>query len=277
MPPARRGKALGLHIVGGSTSHFVAPLIAAGAVSLVGWRGTFVGLSIPVFALGLIMWRPMRRHTETPSMGSADAKAVKEETAGVERRRSLPHIVVFLVLTGTMGAIVASTVTFLPLLMADYMGHRSELASALLAIIYSAGFFAAPLGGHISDRFGQTRVMILTGALIGPVVALFVFVPNLFLLCLTLLLFGILMFTKMPTAEAYIAHAVPARMRATVLGIYFFSGTEVSALLTPAIGRLIDAFGFRTAFLAVACGMMCVAAVCTILFSVIKKRIPSRS
>jgi MFS family permease len=271
VPPARRGKALGLHIVGGSTSHFLAPLIAAGVVSLLGWRGTFVGLSVPVSLLGLLLWRLLRRHTQM-SPEKPDGVRIKDTTpSDTERRRSVPHIVVFLVLSGAMGAVVASTVTFLPLLMVDHMGFRSELASALLAIIYSAGFFAAPLGGHLSDRFGQTRVMIITGAMIGPVVALFAIVPNLISVCVVLLVFGILMFTKMPTAEAYIAHAVPAKMRATVLGIYFFSGTEVSALLTPAIGSLIDAFGFKVGFLVVAGGMVCVAAVCTALFGVIRR------
>jgi MFS family permease len=86
------------------------------------------------------------------------------------------------------------------------------------------------------------------------------------------MVFGILMFTKMPTAEAYIAHAVPREIRATVLGIYFFTGTEVSALLTPAIGKLIDTSGFRIAFLIVCAAMSAVAVASTVVLAALVKR-----
>ena len=36
--PARRGRALGLHMVGGSVAYFIAPLIAAGMAVALGWR-----------------------------------------------------------------------------------------------------------------------------------------------------------------------------------------------------------------------------------------------
>jgi len=51
----------------------------------------------------------------------------------------------------------------------------------------------------------------------------------------------------MPTAEAHIAAEISERRRSTVLGIYYFSGMEGSAVLTPILGSAIDRWGFGAA------------------------------
>lgn len=48
-----------LGIAGGSTSHFLAPLRAAGLVAMLGWRGTFVALSAPAALLGVRFFSDM--------------------------------------------------------------------------------------------------------------------------------------------------------------------------------------------------------------------------
>ncbi len=42
--PKNRGRALGLHMIGGSASFFLAPLIAAAIATTWGWRGSFIAL-----------------------------------------------------------------------------------------------------------------------------------------------------------------------------------------------------------------------------------------
>ena len=263
--PERRGKALGVHIIGGSTSYFLAPLIAAGLVSLVGWRGSFVSLSIPVFALGVMLFFLLRKHTLAGSGEAGSEENGRQDGAGREAGKPIGHIITFLVFTGLTGAMVSSTISFIPLLLIDRFEANSQLASALLAIIYSSGFWAAPLGGHISDRIGQSKTMVVVGILIGPVIIGLVLSPGLVVACIAMFFFGVLMFVRMPTAESYVAHAVPIRMRSTVLGIYFFSGQEGAALLTPILGAVIDARGFSTGFIAIGICMLGVALICSVL------------
>ena len=269
----RRGRALGIHIIGGSTSYFVAPLIAAGLVSLVGWRGSFVSLSIPVFILGAVVFLLLRKHTgagrkKTPSGNQAGNEQGENQEAG----HSIAHIVTFLIFTGIIGALVASTISFIPLLLVDQFDASVELASALLAIIYGSGFWAAPLGGHISDRVGQVKTMAVVGIAFGPVIIGLTFAPNLAMACAAMFALGILMFVRMPTAESYVAHAVPAKMRSTVLGIYFFSGMEGSALLTPILGAIIDARGFEAGFVLLGTSMLIVALICSAVLFKLRKR-----
>ncbi|HKJ85077.1 MAG TPA: MFS transporter, partial [Spirochaetia bacterium] len=74
--PERRGRALGVHIIGGSSSHFLAPLIAAGLVTLVGWRGSFLSLSTPVAIIGVVLFALISRRIHHPP------QTVSPQTAG---------------------------------------------------------------------------------------------------------------------------------------------------------------------------------------------------
>jgi MFS family permease len=324
--PKRRGRAMGVHIVGGSSSHFLAPLIAAGLVALIGWRGSFLALSVPVAALGLVLFgmihrriergEPARREsaadgtertragTQLSTAGSgpaavaattapagSDARAVTTSPAGAtaappsdtgddaadeagaqtpgdagrgssHRHGRVTSMVFFLILTGLIGATTATLIPFIPLYLVDARGVDERLAAGFISIIYGAGFFAAPLGGWLSDVFGRVRVMIVIGVIAAPVIALVTITPFPLALGALLLFMGVLMFTKMPTAEAHIASEVSERFRTTVLGIYFFSGMEGSAILTPLLGATIDRWGFRVGILGLAGLAAAVAIVC---------------
>ncbi len=259
---------MGIHIIGGSTSYFLAPLIAAGLVGLVGWRGSFVSLSIPVFILGIVLYFLLRKHTvETKTSDGSLKSNSSQDAQDAQNRKPLAHIITFLILTGLTWALATSTISFIPLLLVDRFGASSELGSALIAIIYSSGFWAAPLGGYISDRLGQSKTMMAVGLLFGPVVIGMYAAPSLILSCVAMFLFGVLTFVRMPTSESYIAQAVPPRLRATVLGIYFFSGMEGAALFTPVLGAIIDAKGFGAGFFASGISVLVVALVCSVLLT----------
>ena len=283
--PERRGRALGVHIVGGSSSHFLAPLIAAGMVSLVGWRGTFLSLSVPVALLGIAVFILIQRrilHADTymreqAVAGEADVTATGDAGAqstaarnhmGASRSQPRPFAVsrmtFFLILTGFIGAAAATVIPFIPLYLTDVRGVDDRLAAGFISIIFAAGFFAAPLGGWLSDTIGRVRVMVIIGLLAGPVLALIILAPFPFGMAALLLLLGMVMFTKMPTAEAHIASEVTEKHRTTVLGIYFFSGMEGSALLTPLLGAVIDRWGFNVGLLSMAGGLLSIVLVCAV-------------
>lgn len=315
--PERRGRALGIHIVGGSSSHFLAPLIAAGLVSLVGWRGSFLSLSIPVALLGLAAFVMIERrvhhvdeyaraHAGTQGQEPTAGRAANRGSAAVDaaldggnatgdggnasntrvadaqqpdggtppgngavpptggavppgggvplgsgavpRSGTAVRMTFFLILTGIISATVASTIPFIPLYLVDIRGVDDRLAAGFISVVFGAGLFAAPLGGWLSDVFGRVPVMIGVGALLAPLLALIPVTPFPALMFLLLLAIGTLMFTRMPTAEAHIAAEISERHRSTVLGIYFFSGMEGSAVLTPLLGSAIDRWGFGAAF-----------------------------
>ena len=54
--PKHRGRALGFHVVGGSASYFLSPLMAAAIATTWGWRGSFIGLAAPTILLGIVFY-----------------------------------------------------------------------------------------------------------------------------------------------------------------------------------------------------------------------------
>ena len=77
-----------------------------------------------------------------------------------------------------------------------------------------------------------------------------------------LLVLGIIMSTRMPASELFIVGQTSKRNRSTILGIYYFTAVEVGGILNPAIGRIIDRFGFNAGFASAAALLFCATLVC---------------
>jgi len=65
----------------------------------------------------------------------------------------------------------------------------------------------------------------------------------------------------MPVVEAYILSHVSESKRSTVLGIYYLGSRGGPGVITPAIGFLIDRFGFYDTFTIVATTIVAITVV----------------
>lgn len=238
------GRALGFHLIGGSASHFIAPLLGASLAAVAGWRGAFLITAAPVALIGLVLFFALARPTDRKSAAPPDLS----DTAAPGTRASLLVMIPMVFIAAAANAFLQSALAFLPLYAVDHLGYGPKTAALMLSAVYSAGFWAAPLGGLVSDRIRKTRLIPAVGIATGlGIIALGGAVPGLPMWILLLGL-GACMFVRMPAAESFILEQVPASQRSTVLGLYFFAGMEGSGLLTPIIGALVDAFGFQRAF-----------------------------
>ncbi len=132
--------------------------------------------------------------------------------------------------------------------MVDHFGAGKEMAALSLSVIYSAVFWASPLGGYLADRLGSVRVVLGVCFAAGPIIFLHAFLPYGWWLGALFLLLGTLIYARMSSSEAFLVSRTAAGNRSTLLGIYYFSGMEGGGVLTPVVGFLIDRFGFPTAF-----------------------------
>lgn len=246
VPPKHHGRALGMHVIGGSASHFLAPLIGAGLAAALGWRETFIGLSIPMMLYGIVIYFFLRR---VPLAEKAEPEEKLLEKGAIKlRRRKYVKLGAFILLTTSTASIFASVIAFLPLFFVDFHHISEAKAGMLIAVIYSAGFWAAPLGGFISDKVGRRRVVAACalGTLIS--ILIFAFLPFGFFFIVVMLISGTLLFSRMPATEAYLINNTTPGTRSTILGIYFFAGMEGSGIFTPILGGIIDALGFQLGF-----------------------------
>ena len=258
--PRNLGRALGFHIVGGSASYFLAPLIGVAIAAAWGWRGTYIGIAVPTFFFGILFYYVLRRIDSREIHKPVIAKS----PSGEEKTSRLPwrSLVAFVVLSAFSAAVISSTIAFIPLFMVDDFGVSKKTAAAFLAIIYSAGLWAAPLGGWLSDRIGRVRMVLTMSFFLGPVIYMLNLGPYGIGFGAVLLVIGMILMMRMPIAEAFIVSHSPAHLRSTILGIYFFSAIEGGGVLTPVIGYLIDQFGFYFSFTITGAAMVTVSFIC---------------
>ena len=244
-----RGKALGIHQIGGSISFFVAPLIAAGLASALGWRGSFLAISIPTIVFGIIFFVLLGRlgYARKPK-----AKVSAGEAKAAAEFGQMPRLVAVLTLGISSMVLLYSSMSFIPLYIVDHFSISKEAAAAMLALCVSGGLWAGPLGGYLSDRIGKLPVLVAAGIIGGPAIYLMNVVPFGWTFSAVLILIGMAQYLSMPVVEAYILSHVSESKRSTVLGIYYLGSRGGPGVITPAIGFLIDRFGFYDTFTIVA-------------------------
>lgn len=240
-----QGRALGLHIIGGSASFFLAPMIAAVIASYWGWRGSFITLSVFTMAFGIFFYAVLRRRAAAEGTKRESVTRPQESSVDSFRWR---HLVIFISMSSLAGAIIFSTMSFLPLYLVDRIGFSKETAGAFFALLYSGGLWGGPIGGYLSDRFGPIPVVLAVLFLAGPVVCLLQFASSWVGAGILLLMIGMIIYVRMPVSEAYIVAKTPAHNRSAILGIYYFSHMEGGGVLTPVMGYMIDRLGFHLSF-----------------------------
>lgn len=257
--PSRRGRTLGLHMLGGSMVHFIAPMVAAALATAWGWRSPFVALSIPSVAFGIAFYVFLGRRARRVAQEATSEDTHVEAGAVMGRWQSVAAVVVLSCFTT---AFVLSAASFCPLFLVDFYGYQEQEGAAAISLIYSAGLWAAPLGGYVSDRIGRLKVISTVGLVAGPMlVVLGSGVGHLVILGILILL-GAVFYGGAPATEVYVMANTPPGRRSTVLGLYYFGGMEGSGVLAPVVGFLIDRYGFSTAFSASGIALLVIALAC---------------
>ena len=259
--PEKRGSALGLHMIGGSTSYFLAPIIAAAIAVSWGWRGAFIGLAIPAMIFGVIFYLVLGR---IQSAKGKSEQAVIADPEGLSKPGRVSRLVVFIILSDFLNTVVFAVASFIPLFLVDHFHLAEGKAAAAMAFMYSAGLWASPLGGYLSDRWGRVPVILAICLVAGPVIIAINAATGSMGMYAILVALGIIYYVRMPVSESYIVGRTSAKNRSTILGFYFFSGMEGGGVLTPVMGYMIDRFGFYASFTASGVVMLLGTIICAL-------------
>lgn len=144
---------------------------------------------------------------------------------------------------------IGMALTFGPRLGPSPLFTSFFIAGVVLVLAFSQPFF-----GHLSDRYGRDRLMMLgMVSLIGlfaTVITLFRHRLDLMYAAPFLVVFGVGSFAFAPAALASLGDLAPERGRGTTMGIYsvvISLGTVIGPLLG---GYLLDRYGFSSLFYA---------------------------
>jgi len=258
--PQQRGRALGLHLVGGNSAFFVTPLIAAAIVSAFGeesgWRYSYLILAAPTVLFALIFYIYLSRHGGRAHVETVKQRIIEEKPPQPGYKRRLIAFLTMMVIGGGIGM---SVLPFLTLYMTDELGASNATAGGLMSIVFSSGLWAGPVGGYISDKIGSVKVIIATGLLTGILVYFFKLVslgPSLYFL---LFFHGLNMAMRMPVTEVFIMSQAPGKHRSKIFGVYYSTMQYTGAIFVLPGGYLLERFGFDTMFTWAAIGVTVVA------------------
>ncbi|NIM44281.1 MAG: MFS transporter [Nitrososphaeria archaeon] len=229
-----KGKALGIHGIGGAFGFFSGPLILNLFLYTIGWRQGFRVLFVATFLLSIFLLKRLKIFDE----GYAEARGL------------IGNVASSIVFLGMYNAFfVVAFVGLMAFLPSFYVLKGIPLITSnfLFALVWSVGIIAQPIGGLLSDRFERKSLMILYS---------FLFIPSLFLFSLTsgvtaLLMIIVASFTVRlitPGLIAYVSDLSREENRAYSIGLVWsmFQGSlAVGPILT---GLLIDRQGFQGAF-----------------------------
>ena len=248
--PDRRGLVMSVHSMGGNLGDAVAPLAAGALLAFFSWRGVVIVNVLPGMLMALVILlyyaRPQPGDELAPSQRAATSMTdMLRMVRTLLRNRTVTMLSVssaFRTMTQT------ALLTFLPVYLANQMGYSAIWIGACMFALQAAGFAAAPIAGHLSDRMGR-RQIIMSSMLMTAVVLLFMALAGrsaAFVFFIALL--GFFLFAIRAVLQAWLLDATPREMGGTSIGILF--GTQaVGAALGPLIGGLIaDRYGLIATF-----------------------------
>lgn len=246
VPVHQRGRALGIHLVGGTGMFFVTPIIAAAIAGVWGWRGVYLTLAIPSAVFGLFFFFYLNKRYGKAQVEEMKRKQTAERPPQSGYKRRLWAFMIMMVLGGGAGATVHS---FLTLYIVDVLGATNEQAARALSFIFFSGFYGAPLGGYLSDKIGSAKVIITTDILGGLMIFGLVSIQSYgYAFWMVLFLMGAVQSIRFPVAEVFIMSQSPAKHRSTIYGIYYSTMQYTGAIFAPIMGYFIDNYGFHTMF-----------------------------
>ena len=150
---AKRGKALGLHLIAIDIAGILAAIVAIVAVAT--WRIVF----IPVLfsAIGVLV---LYHFT---SRGNYVVHTVPLEITSTLKRilRSKP-LRQLIIVNAMFSFVFQGFIGFLPLFIQTYHGLSLSFAAGAFALLFIIGIFVKPISGDLSDKFGGKTIILIS-------------------------------------------------------------------------------------------------------------------
>lgn len=261
--PARKGLVLSLHGMGGNAGDAIAPLVVGGLLTVLSWRevvmlnvmpGLVMSLLLLVF-LGSMQVRPKAKPRTDDSEPAGQSLAdYGRGLRDLMRNRQL-------VLLSTSGAFRSMTqnalLVFLPLFLARELGYSPVLIGACMFALQAAGFAAAPVAGHLSDRLGRRSVVSASMAMTAVVLLAMAFAGRSQAFVALIAVLGFFLYALRPVLQAWLLEATPKNMGGSSIGV-LFGAQSLGASVAPLLGGLIaDRFGLGATFWFLAGTIVC--------------------
>lgn len=256
--PERRGTVLSWHTTGGNIGTLAVPLVASVLIARFGWRPALLVFAVPVAAGGALL--ALRLRDDTHRAGDAASRGSTMGLRQVLRRRSTWTVM----LAGTVaagGRGLGTINTYVP----AYLRSGLDLPQIAVGAIYTvvlAGSIAGPIAaGHLADRYGRRRIVLVAYAGGAVVLALFGTVHAVPWLIVVGALMGVLAYAESPLLQALFADAIQGAPQQAAFGGFFAVSYGAGSLWVIALGATIDHWGFTPTFWLMGASFVAAAAI----------------
>jgi MFS transporter, FSR family, fosmidomycin resistance protein len=249
--PEKKGLVLSLHSMGGNVGDAIAPLVVGALLSALTWRQAVILNVAPGILLALLIFvflGTMRLGAGKAADPRAGAQSLRDYFRGLPElfgNRSL-------VLLATSSAFRSMTqnalLTFLPVYLAYELGYSPFWVGACMFALQAAGFAAAPVAGHLSDRMGRRSVMITSMAMTAVVLVFMALAGRSVAFVVFVTVLGFFLYAIRPVMQAWLLETTPRNMGGTSIGV-LFGAQALGSSVGPLLGGLVaDGYGLTAAF-----------------------------
>ncbi|HEV2581200.1 MAG TPA: MFS transporter, partial [Ktedonobacteraceae bacterium] len=269
----RHGYALAWHVAGGNIGTLAVPLIAGPLLGVWGWRpvlylaalpGILIGIAILILVdeHGLLDKRDVRRasSSDVPSTGSDDRLPQARERISTRLYKTLVEplrnrtlaIIMLVSIIAAGGRGLGNVTTYVPLYLQNVLHLNAGLISVFFTLLLLGSVLGPLLGGRLSDRLGRRRLLFFFYGASSLALLLFLVLAApgrpLWLVPLSLVLMGFVIYAESPLLQAYLADTASPAMRDAAFGLYFSLAFGIGSIWSAVLGWMIDHFGFGSAF-----------------------------
>jgi len=234
--------------MGGNVGDAIAPIVIGAALAFFTWRQVVVVNVLPGLVVALLMFAFLGTMQLGQRKAHAEGQSVREYMAGL--RVLLRNRALVLLSTGSSFRTMTQSalLTFLPVYLANDMGYSPFWVGACLFAVQAAGFAAAPVAGHLSDRMGRKQILVAS-MLSSAVVLVFMALAGgspIFIALIAIL--GFFLYATRPVIQAWLLDVTPKNMGGSSIGV-LFGAQAIGGALGPYFGGMIaDRYGLLATF-----------------------------
>ena len=242
--PDRRAFAISLHGTGGSIGEVLGPLVAAGLLTLLSWRGVLRVEAVPAIIAACVMFILLKEGAVTQAGSQPSFRQYLGSFAALLRQRAL---VLLLLVTACRSVGQATTTIFLPIYLREDLAYSPTLVGVYIALSQLAGIGSQPVMGLLSDRFGHKAVILPALVTFAVLLALIPVAAGKVTLALVILGLGFFLFSMQSVLTSAAVDLADHGVHATVVSLIYASGF-VGSLAPTIAGVLADRHGLSSTF-----------------------------
>ena len=246
--PDRKGLVLSLHGMGGNVGDAIAPVVIGAALSVFSWRHVVVLNVAPGLVVALLMFGYLGTLRLGARKAPAESQSLAQYTRGLAELLRNRSLVLLSVGSSFRTMTQSALLTFLPVYLAREMGYSPAVVGACLFALQAAGFAAAPVAGHMSDRMGRKQILIGSMVTSAAVLAAMAFVGTSPVLVGLIAVLGFFLYATRPVIQAWLLEMTPKSMGGSSIGV-LFGAQAVGAAVGPLLaGVVADRHGLPATF-----------------------------